>query len=213
MFKNFKGGAASVREYNLVKATPAAVEPVSSIGSGHSIIGKIIGHGALTIWGHVEGELHASTVVIAEGAQMEGDVFAEEVTIGGHVKGTIHANRVKLNNTAVVEGDIFHAEINRLVEENQQLKQFKEKYYDVDKKLAVLKETIKPFRRNHFLCSACLIAGSAGVAAAPSFLSINQYGWYVFFSVSAMLLIAGIAARVEGPSIGTATRQPGLSSK
>jgi hypothetical protein len=105
------------------------------------------------------------------------------------------------------------AEINRLVEETQQLKQFKEKYHELDKKivvlekfqdlekkLIVLKETNKPFRRNLFLSSACLIAGSAGVAAAPSFLSINQYGWYVFVSVSAMLLIAGIAARVEGPS-------------
>lgn len=191
-----------MREYNLVKATPAAAEPVSSIGSGLSIIGKIIGHEALTICGHVEGELHVSAVVIAEGARMDGDVFAEEVTIGGHVKGTIHANRVKLDNTAVVEGAIFHAEINRLVEENQQLKQFKEKYYDVDKRLAVLKETIKPFRRNQFLCFACLIAGSAGVATASSFLSISQYGWYVFVSVSAMLLIAGIAARVAGPSSG-----------
>ena len=105
------------------------------------------------------------------------------------------------------------AEINRLVEENQQLKQFKEKYHELDKKqavlekyqdlnkkLVVLKETIKPFRRNLFLSSACLIAGSAGIAAAPSFLSINQYGWYVFVSVSTLLLIAGIAARVEGPS-------------
>jgi hypothetical protein len=104
------------------------------------------------------------------------------------------------------------AEINRLVEENQQLKQFKDKYHeldkklvvlekyqDLDKKMVVLKETIKPFRRNLFLSSACLIAGAAGVASAPSFLSINQYGWYVFVAVSAMLLIAGIAARVEGP--------------
>jgi hypothetical protein len=97
------------------------------------------------------------------------------------------------------------AEINRLVEENQQLKQFKEKYHDVDKKLAVLKETIKTFRRSLFLSSACLMAGSAGVAAAPSFLSINQYGWYIFVSVCVLLLIAGITARVEGP-IGTATR-------
>src|SRR5262249_45666955 len=69
------------------------------------------------------------------------------------------------------------AEINRLVEENQQLKQFKEKfheldkklvvlekYHDLDKKLVVLKETIKPFRRNLFLSSACLIAGAAGIA-------------------------------------------------
>jgi cytoskeletal protein CcmA (bactofilin family) len=83
-------------------------EAASSISSGLSIVGKIIGHGALTIFGHVEGEIRASTIVIAEGAQIEGEVSAEELTIGGHVKGTIHANRVKLNSTAVVEGDIFH---------------------------------------------------------------------------------------------------------
>src|SRR6516164_6083045 len=88
-------------------ASSAAPE-ASSISSGLSIVGKIVGHGALTIFGQVEGELRASTVVIAEGAQMEGDVVAEELTIGGHVKGTIHANRVKLDSTAVVEGDIFH---------------------------------------------------------------------------------------------------------
>ena len=88
-------------------ASSAAPE-ASSISSGLSIIGKIVGHGALTVFGHVEGELHASTVVIAESAQMEGELVAEELTIGGRVKGTIHANRVKLSSTAVVEGDIFH---------------------------------------------------------------------------------------------------------
>jgi cytoskeletal protein CcmA (bactofilin family) len=58
--------------------------------------------------------------VIAEGAQIVGDVVAEEltvgghlkgtirVTVGGHLKGTIRANRVKINSTGVVEGDIFH---------------------------------------------------------------------------------------------------------
>ena len=80
----------------------------SSIGSGLSVVGKIIGNGALTIFGHVKGEVRASTIVIAEGAQIEGKVSAEELTIGGYVKGTIHANRVKLNSTAVVEGDIIH---------------------------------------------------------------------------------------------------------
>jgi cytoskeletal protein CcmA (bactofilin family) len=81
-------------------------EQASSINSGLSIIGKIIGHGALTIFGRVEGE--ASNVVIAAGAEMLGDVVAEELTVGGHVKGTIRANRVKLSGTGVVEGDIFH---------------------------------------------------------------------------------------------------------
>ena len=98
-----------------VAASSAAPE-ASSISSGLSIVGKIVGHGALTIFGHVEGELRASTVVIAEGAQKEGEVSAEELTIGGYVKGTIHANRVKLNGTAVVEGDIFHRTLT--IEEN-----------------------------------------------------------------------------------------------
>ena len=103
---NYDRDLSSVQQRHVV-ASSAAPE-VSSISSGLSIVGKIVGHGALTIFGHVEGEVRASTVVIAEGAQMEGDVVAEELTIGGHVTGTIHANRVKLNSTAVVEGDIFH---------------------------------------------------------------------------------------------------------
>jgi cytoskeletal protein CcmA (bactofilin family) len=91
-------------------------EATSSISSGLSIVGKIIGRGALTIFGHVDGELRASSVVIAEGAQMLGDVVAEELTVNGHVKGTIHANRVRLGGTGVVEGDILHRTL--AIEEN-----------------------------------------------------------------------------------------------
>jgi cytoskeletal protein CcmA (bactofilin family) len=91
-------------------------EAASSISSGLSIVGKIIGHGALTIFGRVEGEVRASNVVIAEGSQIVGDVVAEELTVGGHLKGTIRANRVKVNSTAVVEGDIFHRTL--MIEEN-----------------------------------------------------------------------------------------------
>ena len=91
-------------------------EAASSISSGLSIVGKITGQGALTIFGRVEGEVRASNVVIAEGAEMVGDVVAEELTIGGHVKGTVRANRVKLNGSGVVEGDIFHRTL--AIEEN-----------------------------------------------------------------------------------------------
>jgi cytoskeletal protein CcmA (bactofilin family) len=95
-----------------------ALQPdaASSISSGLSIVGKIVGHGALTIFGHVDGEVRASTVAIAEGAQMVGDVVAEELIINGHVKGAIHANRVRLGGTGVVEGDIFHRTL--AIEEN-----------------------------------------------------------------------------------------------
>src|SRR5262252_4318500 len=99
-------------------ASPATPEAVSSISSGLSIIGKIVGEGTLGIFGHVEGEVHASTVQLGEGARVEGNIVAEELTIGGRVKGTIQANRVKLNSTAVVEGDIYHRSL--AIEENAQ---------------------------------------------------------------------------------------------
>jgi cytoskeletal protein CcmA (bactofilin family) len=96
----------------------AAPEASSSISSGLSIVGKIVGQGRLSILGHVEGEVHASTVQIGDGAQVVGNIVAEELTIGGRVKGTIHAKRVKLNSTAVVEGDIHHRSL--AIEENAQ---------------------------------------------------------------------------------------------
>ena len=70
----------------------------------------------MKIFGRVEGELRASTVEIAQGAEVEGDIVADDLSVGGRVKGTIHANRVKLNGSAVVEGDIFHRSLS--IEEN-----------------------------------------------------------------------------------------------
>ena len=126
MFGKSKGNAAdtnrdssSVQEVKRsIVGHSAAPEGASSISSGLSIVGKIVGEGTLGIFGHVEGEVHASTVQIGDGAKVEGNIVAEELTIGGRVKGTIHANRVKLNSTAVVEGDIYHRSL--AIEENAQ---------------------------------------------------------------------------------------------
>jgi hypothetical protein len=110
------GNRTTIDSFRLVRARGSALsrdgnalqsEAASSIGSGLSVVGKIIGNGTLTIFGHVEGEVRAPTIVIAEGAQIEGKVSAEELTVGGYVKGTIDANRVELNSTAVVKGDII----------------------------------------------------------------------------------------------------------
>jgi len=101
-------------------ATPAArsesPEAVSCISSSMTIVGKFVGDGVVKVFGRMEGELQASTVVIADGAQVEGSIVAQEVTIGGRVKGTIRANRVTLTSTAFVEGDIFHRSL--AIEEN-----------------------------------------------------------------------------------------------
>ena len=94
----------------------ALAEQISSISRDLTIVGKICGEGTIQVFGRIEGEIRALAVLIGEGAQVDGDVVAEQLTIGGQIKGTIRANRVKLNSTAVVEGDIFHRSLS--IEEN-----------------------------------------------------------------------------------------------
>jgi cytoskeletal protein CcmA (bactofilin family) len=89
-------------------AAPGSAEDISTVSSAMTIVGKITGEGTVKIYGRVEGELHATTILISDRAEVEGEIVADDLTIGGRVKGTIHANRVRLNGTAVVEGDIYH---------------------------------------------------------------------------------------------------------
>src|SRR6516225_10456420 len=90
----------------------------SCIGSGMSIIRNIECSGPTQVFGRIEGELRALDLLIGNGAQVEGNVIAQDVTVCGRVKGTIHAVRVKLQNGGVVEGDIFHRSLS--IDENSQ---------------------------------------------------------------------------------------------
>jgi len=158
------GSAQEVQRSTIAySAAPATPEAISSISSGLSIIGKIVGHGAVTIFGHVEGELHASTVVIAEGAEVAGDVVAEELTIGGRVKGTIHANRVKLNSTAVVEGDILHRSL--VVEENA-------RFEGASRRLEDVVDTSSRVKTNRQQPQAGSIDGNGKANGAPGGLNL-----------------------------------------
>jgi cytoskeletal protein CcmA (bactofilin family) len=95
-----------------------ATKGASCIGSDMSIVGKIDCNGPAQVFGRIEGELRASDLQISDGAQVEGNVIAQNVTICGRVKGTIRAVRVKLQNGGAVEGDIFHRSLS--IDENSQ---------------------------------------------------------------------------------------------
>lgn len=87
---------------------PAHPEAICSIGSGTSIVGNITCDGPAQFYGHIEGEVRGSDLLIGEGAEVVGNVIGQEVTIRGRIKGTIRAVRVKLQASGAVEGDIFH---------------------------------------------------------------------------------------------------------
>jgi cytoskeletal protein CcmA (bactofilin family) len=88
----------------------------SCIGSDMSIVGNIACNGPAQVFGRIEGELRASDLLIGDGAQVEGNVIAQEVTVCGRVKGTIRAVRVRLRDGGAVEGDIFHRSLS--IDEN-----------------------------------------------------------------------------------------------
>jgi cytoskeletal protein CcmA (bactofilin family) len=90
----------------------------SCIGSDMSIVGKIDCNGPAQIFGRIEGELRASDLLISDGAQVEGNVIAQNVIVCGRVKGTIRAVRVKLQNGGAIDGDIFHRSLS--IDENAQ---------------------------------------------------------------------------------------------
>jgi cytoskeletal protein CcmA (bactofilin family) len=58
------------------------------------------GDGPAQVFGRIQGELRASTLLIGDGALIEGSVTAQDVTVCGR--------RVKLQDAGAVEGDIFH---------------------------------------------------------------------------------------------------------
>jgi len=102
---------ASVQETVVVSNTSGfravTTEPVSVLGRGMTVKGSIVCEGPMQIFGRVFGEIHGVKLSICEGAQVEGEITAEDATIAGHFKGTIHCKNVKLERTAVVEGEIF----------------------------------------------------------------------------------------------------------
>jgi cytoskeletal protein CcmA (bactofilin family) len=127
--KNAAANAAEVigrmvQQQHSVVEQVAASPPVpkagtgSCIGSGMSIVGNIECKGQAQVFGRIEGELRASDLLISDGAQVEGNVIAQDVTVCGRVKGTIRAVRVKLQNGGAVEGDIFHRSLS--IDENSQ---------------------------------------------------------------------------------------------
>ena len=108
----------SVVEHAASRPPMTKAGTASCIGSGMSIVGKIECNGPAQVFGRIEGELRASDLQISDGAQVEGNVIAENVTICGRVKGTIRAVRVKLQDGGAVEGDIFHRSLS--IDENSQ---------------------------------------------------------------------------------------------
>ena len=80
----------------------------SIISADMVIQGSIHSTGDVQIDGRLEGDVRSGGLVIGDQAELQGEIYAEEVSVRGKVTGRIHARRVLLAATAHVEGDILH---------------------------------------------------------------------------------------------------------
>ena len=108
--KNETKPAVKGNEPRLDEAAAARPSPqmISTLGHGMLVTGNIVCAGALHVFGRVVGDIHASQLVICEGAKVEGKIVAPDTVIQGVFNGTVHGNNVKLQSTAVVDGEIFN---------------------------------------------------------------------------------------------------------
>ena len=72
------------------------------------INGTLASHGDVQIDGQVEGDVRCLGLVVGDKAEVQGEIYAEDVTIRGKVAGRIRARKVTLTATSHVEGDILH---------------------------------------------------------------------------------------------------------
>jgi len=96
----------------------SASEMVSKFGAGTLITGNIVCDGAAEIFGRVLGDIQAAQITVGDGAQVEGNITANDVAICGTFNGTVRAQNVKLKGNAKVDGEIFSKSLT--VEENVQ---------------------------------------------------------------------------------------------
>ena len=107
-----------VRTINAASLVRPAPDVVSTLGRGMVITGNIVSDGSVQIHGRVIGDIHVSHLVICDGAQVEGNIVAQEVAIHGAFKGTVRGNNVKLHGKAMIDGEIYNKSLT--IEENVQ---------------------------------------------------------------------------------------------
>ena len=78
------------------------------IADGLKITGSVSAEGLVEIDGHLEGDLHCTSLIVSPRASINGGIEAECVVVNGRVEGPIRGGEVVLKSHAHVVGDIQH---------------------------------------------------------------------------------------------------------
>ena len=98
----------SAENHTRQKHTPASGSTVTIIAKTSQVEGEIKGAGEVRIEGTVKGKLDcSSSVLVAQGGYVDGELRAETIIVSGKVKGdAITSQKIELTPAAEVEGNI-----------------------------------------------------------------------------------------------------------
>jgi cytoskeletal protein CcmA (bactofilin family) len=78
------------------------------IAEGLKIVGSVTAEGLVEVNGHIDGDLHCTSLVVSPKASINGGIEADKVVVNGRVEGPIRGGEVVLKSRAHVVGDIQH---------------------------------------------------------------------------------------------------------
>jgi cytoskeletal protein CcmA (bactofilin family) len=80
----------------------------SHLGAGTRITGELYFPGTVEFPGYVKGRVEASTIVVEDAGEVEGELRAASIAIKGRVNGQVIGGDVKLHASAHVTGEITY---------------------------------------------------------------------------------------------------------
>ncbi len=80
----------------------------SHLGEGSRITGELYFPGTVELPGYVKGRVEASTIVVEDAGEVEGELRAASIAIKGRVDGQVIGGDVKLHTSARVTGEITY---------------------------------------------------------------------------------------------------------
>lgn len=87
---------------------PSAGAEQSVISARLKVVGNLESDDDIQVRGRVEGDISCRTLIVAEGATVDGAISADSVEIMGTIKGRIDAERVRIAGTGHMDGDIAY---------------------------------------------------------------------------------------------------------